>query len=112
MRRFIVPIVVLALIGGGAYFWFFMWDDYRNPPAKTPTEAVDKFREAMKKRDYKAASKYCTKNFAEQLTKSSEAGKKLGEAIDNLASRMKDDGVITGEMEYVLFMNDPFPAER
>ncbi len=112
MRQLLVPIVLLALIGGGVYFYFFMWDDFRNPPAKTPTEAVDKFREAMKKRDYKAASKYCTKNFAEQMTKSADAAEKLGKAIDNLSHRMKEDGVMTSEMEYVLFLNDPFPAER
>jgi hypothetical protein len=68
------------------------------------------FREAMKNGDYKAASKYCTKSYAEQLTKSAEAAEKLGKAIDNF-SRMKDDGV-TSEMEYILFLNDPFPAER
>jgi hypothetical protein len=110
--RLIVPVFVLALLGGGAYFYFFMWDDYRNPPAKTPTEAVDKFKEAMKKRDYKSASKYCTKSFAEQMAKSADAAEKLGNAIDNLSHRMKQDGVMTNEMEYVLYANDPFPAER
>ena len=112
MRRFIVLVAIVALIGGGVYFYLYMWDDFRNPPAKSPTEAVDKFKEAMKKRDYKAASKYCTKNFAEQLTKSAEAGEKLGKAIDDLIFRMKEDGVMTGEMEFVLFVNDPYPAER
>lgn len=110
--RLIVPVAVLALLGGGAYFYFFMWDDYKNPPAKTPTEAVEKFREAMKKRDYKTAARYCTKNFAEQLTRSAEAGEKLGTSIDDLCHRMKQDGVMTSEMEYVLYANDPFPAER
>jgi hypothetical protein len=41
-------------------------------PAKTPTEAMDKFREAILARKYKFAASYCTKPYAEQLERAHE----------------------------------------
>ena len=34
--------------------------------AKTPNEALDKFRDAIKKRDYETAATYCGGDYAEQ----------------------------------------------
>src|SRR4029077_20444595 len=42
-------------------------------PAKTPTEAMDKFREAIQARNYKAAKKYVTKDYADMLERSHTA---------------------------------------
>ena len=68
MRRF-MPLIVLLLIAGGAFFYFFMWEDTKWPKAKTSLEAIDNFNKAVKNRDYKHAAKYCSKQYAELLTK-------------------------------------------
>jgi hypothetical protein len=103
-----MPLIFLLLIAGGAYFYFFMYDDFKWPKAKTPLEAVDLFNKAIKARDYKHAAKYCTKAYAELLVKGHDAASKLGTAIDNLKSRMNNDNVMTKEMDYVLAVHDPF----
>lgn len=78
-------------------------------PAKTPTEALDKFREAIKKRDYETAAEYCDKDYREQLLKVSKQSQKLGEAIDSLAYNMDKNGVVNQKVKYVLRLLEPFP---
>jgi hypothetical protein len=119
MRRKITLIGLLAVLGIGAFLFLFkreavadMVDSARGyPKAKTPQECVDNFKKAVKERKYDKAAKYCTKEYAEQLKRGAEAGKEVGESIDDLIHRMKSDGVLTSEIEFVLFQNDPLPPD-
>ena len=89
---FAVPLLVFAGIIGG--FWFITKENMDKgvaavkgyTGAKDPAQAMDKFREAIHNRDYKSASYYCTKNYAEMLKKSHDNASELGSTIDNIAS--------------------------
>lgn len=119
MRRSFVLIGLLAVLGIAAYLYLFkreatleVYDSARGyPKAKTPQECVDNFKKAVAARKYDKAAKYCTKEYGEQLTRGAEAGKELGQAIDDLSHRMRHDGVMTSEMEAILFLNDPLPKD-
>lgn len=118
MRRLIVLIgLAVVVVGAGGLYMFkreMVMELYEANilgfgTAKTPQECADRFRKAVEKRNYKMAAKYCTKDYAEQMIKAGEAGKELGKAIDDLTFRMEKDGVLTSEVEVILFLNDPLP---
>ncbi|VTS00723.1 hypothetical protein [Tuwongella immobilis] len=119
MRRILVLIAIVAVVGVGGYLFLFKKKDLRNmldsasgyPPATNAKEAVDLFAKAIKNRDYRQAAKYVTDPFARELDKGADAAKELGEGIDDLTSRMKNDGVITDEIQIILFSFDPFWKE-
>jgi hypothetical protein len=81
-------------------------------PAKTPTEAFDKFKDAIKKRDYETAAEYCAADYREQMIKVSKAAKKLGDAIDSLTHNMDSQGVVNPKTKYTLRLLEPFPRFR
>lgn len=117
MRRF-VPLLVIAALAGGAGLYFFkrelVMEQYEAnalgfAAAKTPEKCVENFNKAIKERNYKMLAKYCTREYAELLVKSNDAGKELGEAIDDVTYRMEKDGVLTKEIEAILYRNDPLP---
>ncbi|WP_020475767.1 hypothetical protein [Zavarzinella formosa] len=118
MRRLVVLIALaVAVVGGGGLYLFkreMVMELYEANilgygVAKTPDECVVRFNKAIKDRNYKMAAKYCTKDYAEQLVKGADAGKQLGNAIDDLTYRMEKDGVMTKEVEAILYYNDVFP---
>jgi hypothetical protein len=119
MRRIITIVGLLVVIAIGGFLYLFkreavadLADSARGyPKASTPQECVDLFKKAVKDRNYEKAAKYCTKDYAEQLKKGAPAAKEVGESIDDLAHRMKNDGVLTSEIEFVLFLNDPLPPD-
>ena len=119
MRRIITIVGLLAVVGIGGFLYFFKREAVAEladsaqgyPRAKTPQECVDLFKKAVQARKYDKAARYCTKEYAEQLTRGADAGKDLGEAIDDVIHRMKNDGVLTSEIEFVLFINDPLPPD-
>ncbi len=78
-------------------------------PAKTPTEAMDKFREAVLARKYKAAAIYCTKPYADLLERSADNAAELGFAIDKVRDYGQSKGFKTDKMAFVLHFLDPFP---
>jgi hypothetical protein len=78
-------------------------------PAKTPTEALDKFREAVKKRDYETAAEFCDKEYKEQMMKVAAGAKKLGDSIDSLAYNMDKHGVVNPKTKLMLRLLEPFP---
>lgn len=103
-------VIFALLVGGGVAAWVYFGDDIRGfPNAKSASQAADLFAKAVKERDYKTAAKYCTKAYAEQLIKGHDKGKAVGEAIDDLKSRMEQSGVSTDETKLVLFLIDPLP---
>jgi hypothetical protein len=128
--RLIMAVVFLGAAGGGGYYlWKHNGDinkaaadvkkDFGGavdqasgyPDAKTPTEAADLFRKAIKERKYDAAAKYCTGKYAEMLRKGDAGAAKFGEAIDNVSYQMTERSVMTDEMKVVLFYLDPFPKD-
>lgn len=78
-------------------------------PAKTPTEALDKFKDAIRKRDYETAAEYCTRDYREQMLKVHAQAKKLGNAIDSLAYNMDKNGVVNPKTKAMLKFLEPFP---
>jgi hypothetical protein len=81
-------------------------------PAKTPDEAIDKFKKAIKARDYEAASLYCTADYAEQMRKCAKAANRLGKAIDDLLYNVEDVAAInTPKGKLVLALLEPFPLD-
>jgi hypothetical protein len=119
VRRIITIVAILAVLGIGGFLYLFKREAVLNlvdsargyPDAKTPQECVDNFKTAIKDRKYDKAAKYCTKEYAEQLKKGADAGNEVGTAIDDLTHRMKNDGVLTSEIEFILFINDPLPPD-
>ena len=119
MRRGIILALLGVVLAGVGYLVIFKKKQLGQladsasgfPDAKSPKEAVDLFRKAIKERSYKMAAKYCTKPFADDLLKGAEAGTALGEQIDALVSRMNDDKVMTDELRLILFYYDPFWKE-
>src|SRR5207247_2533152 len=70
-------------------------------PAKTPQEALDKFRQALKERDYESAALYCDDAYGEQLKRGAKEAKALGEAVDSLQHNMKSRDIKSGKVELV-----------
>jgi len=112
---FAVPLLVFAGIIGG--FWFITKENMDKgvaavkgyTGAKDPAQAMDKFREAIHNRDYKSASYYCTKNYAEMLKKSHDNASELGSTIDKIRDWGAKKGLITDKLKVTLYALDPFP---
>jgi hypothetical protein len=77
--------------------------------AKTPTEAMDKFREAILARKYKTAATYCTKPYAEQLERAHDRAVELTEEIDRIERYADNKGIKTEKLGFFLLRLDPFP---
>ncbi len=116
MARGLGLLVLIALVGGGAYLWMFKKADTERTvkgykKADTPQIAADMFKEAIKNREFHLAAFYCTTGFAEQLKRGSDAAHKLGTAIDNLTYQMNERKLMRDEVKNVLFVLDPFPKD-
>jgi hypothetical protein len=116
-------LIFVAIVGAiGVLGLFIFSPDTRPPivkkwfrqamgfgPAKTPTEALDKFRDAIKKRDYETAAEYTDKDYREQVLKVAKGAKKLGDAIDSLEYNMDKQGVVSKKAQHILYLLEPFP---
>ena len=80
-------------------------------PAQTPNEALDKFKNAIKERDYETASVFCTGEYAEFMLKGSKAAQKLGKAIDELVDNLETTGVKSTKARLTLSQLEPFPLD-
>jgi hypothetical protein len=78
-------------------------------PAKSPEDALDKFKKALEKRDYEAAALYVSGDYKEFIDKGAKDAKTLATAIDNLRSVMKDRNITSDKVDYALFLLTPFP---
>jgi len=119
VRSLILFLILVGLIG------FVGWSLYTQPewlddawryargykPAKTPQEAIDNFKAAVKNRDYKTAAYYCTRDYAEQLRKAHVAASKLAQAVDNLSHNLEQEGIKSDTTRAVLLLLEPFPKE-
>ncbi len=122
MRKFIVGAAAILLLLGIAFLALFKRDAIMSlfnqgalaaqgfTPAKTPSEALDSFRKAIKDRNFTAAEMYLTGDYAEQFHKGAKNGQNLGVAIDNLMSTMQTTGTKSDKVKLVLQLLDPFPS--
>jgi hypothetical protein len=118
-------LVVVAVVGVLAAFGvFLLFPDSRPPivknwirksqglgPAQTPTQALDRFKEAVKKRDYETAATFCGADFAEQLRKGAKGAEKLGKAVDDLLHNIEQKGINSSEGKALLRHLEPFPTD-
>jgi hypothetical protein len=79
------------------------------PPAKTPTEAMQKFREAIQDRDYANAARYTTKGYKELLERAHPTASKLAATIDKIRTYGDNKGFTTDKTRYAFQTLDPFP---
>jgi len=123
--RLVSVLILVAIVGGIAYFLIFRKDDVRKlgkevqtavqthlegyGPAKTPREAMDQFLKAIKERNYKAAAVYSTSDYADKLTRAHTACRSLGQAIDTLNNYIDDKGFKNDKCTQLLLILDPFP---
>jgi hypothetical protein len=80
-------------------------------PAKTPAEAVEKFREAIRKRDYETAALYTGGEYKQYLEMGAEGGTKLARAVDDLLDNMNTVAINSPDSKYVLATLEPFPKD-
>jgi len=80
-------------------------------PAQTPREALEKFTERIKARDYVNASRYCGGPYAEEMKISGEAGHNLAVAVDNVMSAMDTKNLNSATAKLVLALLQPFPKD-
>jgi len=78
-------------------------------PAKSPTDAMDKFREAIQARKYKFASIYVTPEYADMLIRTNEGAAELGGVLDKIRNYGKEQGILTDKTTFFLKQLDPFP---
>ncbi len=119
--RVIIILILLAIVGAGVYIGIFHRDWFMQQaeetvqtikgytPAKTPQEAMEKFEKAIKERDYKAAAKYVSADYAKLLKKGHDAGVALGQKIDKLNNLCQQKGIYTDQSKILLLQLDPFP---
>jgi hypothetical protein len=123
--RLISLLILVAIVGFGAYVYFCTdWLSKAKKevdkairthvegfgPAKSPREAMDQFLKAVKKRNFKAAAVYSTKDYADALIKSHDGASALGDEIDYVRSYLDDKQLASDKTTQLLFLLDPFPA--
>ncbi|MBI1832990.1 MAG: hypothetical protein HYR84_16240 [Planctomycetes bacterium] len=113
----IVAVPILIFFGVIPGFWFLTRESMDKglagaqgyTAAKTPGEAMDKFREAIHARDYNNAAYYTTKAYGDALKKSHDKARKLGGLIDKIRSWADNKSLMTDKLKVALFTLDPFP---
>jgi hypothetical protein len=123
MRKTAVQIALVLILVLGGYIALFQREwalgmfrkaKYRAKgysPAATPAEALDKFCEFIKKRDYDTAALYCSGEYAGLLKKGAGAGEKLGSTIDDVLSAIDNKIGKNEKCTLVLRLLDPFPPD-
>jgi hypothetical protein len=112
-------LVVLLLVVGGILYFVFMppaWFTERKRSlmgygaAETPTEAIDRFLKAVKKRDLDTAATFCTGDYAAHLKRGAAAAAEMGAVIDGIDTYMRNKGLATDKAVLYLTLLDPFPT--
>jgi hypothetical protein len=120
VRKTITLVALLAIVAGAGYLFVFKRDAVLGllgmargyGPAKTPDEALDKFKKAVKDRDYATAGKYCGGTYGEQLRRSADAAKELGKALDSVTYNADKRGItLTDRSKALLLVLEPFPVD-
>src|SRR5439155_2898781 len=77
--------------------------------AKTPDEALERYKKALEERNYEMAARYIDDDYAVQLRKQAKIAGRLGKAIDNFRSTAKDRSLINDKVELMLARIELFP---
>jgi len=77
--------------------------------AKTPDEALDRYKKALENRNYEMAARYIDGDYAVQLRKQAKVAGRLGKAIDNFRETAKDRSLINEKVELLLARIELFP---
>ncbi len=119
-------LLLVAVLGAGvACLVFIFMPDWRPgvvqgwidtaggfTPAKTPSEAIEKFRECIRKRNYKTASKYVGGEYREYFAMAADPASKLADSIDDLIHNVTDVAHLNSpDGLYVLESMQPFPKD-
>jgi hypothetical protein len=123
MRKFVTILGLLVVLGGAAFLYLFHKDFVvglfkksaqeakelvGTGPARTPDEALSRFKDAIKARDYKTAASYCNGTYAEQMQLAADEAGKLGQEIDGLVSLADKFNIrLTDESKKLLHSIDP-----
>jgi hypothetical protein len=112
--------VVALLVAAGVFYFVdslrpaFVQDLFNKAggytKATSAEDALDKFRQAIDKRNYKAASIYLAGDYKEWFDKGLGDAEAIANEIDNLRHAMKKNGIKSGKADCVLFLLDPFPG--
>jgi hypothetical protein len=123
MRRTVIQISLFIVVVLAGYLGLFQREFVKGwfgkmtrqakgySPAATPRDALDKFREAVKDRDYETAATYCGGDYAELMRKSAKAAASLGTAIDDVKYNMEKNGVKSDKARLALLLLEPFPTD-
>jgi hypothetical protein len=121
-KALLVVIVLGLLVASGvfAFFpntrpgivkeWIFNAQGYKL--AKTPNEAMERFKDAVSKRNYEAAARFCGGEYREELNKGTTGATQLANAIDDLLHNVEEVAHINSPKgKYVLHLLEPFPKD-
>jgi hypothetical protein len=121
MRKLVIQLMLVLVVVGAGYLFLFKGKEVSKlaqdakqqvrgySAAKSPTEAIDNFRKAIKARDYETAADYCGPEYAEQLRKAHPVANGLGSEIDNLLYKMEERKINSEQVKVVLLLLEPFP---
>jgi hypothetical protein len=120
-------VALLAVVGIGGYLFLFQRDFLTglfkkgareakglvgSGPAKTAEEAVEKFKDFVKKRDYETAAQYLGGLYGEMMKKSAKAAEELGKAADSVRSLAEKRGItLTDKARAILDSVETFPTD-
>jgi hypothetical protein len=116
-------VLVLGLIVATGVFWVL--EDARPPfvermflasqgfsPAKTPGDALDKFKEAIRKRHFKAAATFCTGEYGDELKRAAKKARALAVSVDDLIHNVEEVANINSPQgKLILRRLEPFPRD-
>jgi hypothetical protein len=116
-------LVLLAVVVGSIVFVFFpdmrpgivqSWIDTASgfTPAESPNQALEKFRDCIRTRNYKTATKYTAGDYKEYFSLAAAPASKLADAVDDLLYNVNDVVHINSpDAKYVLETMQPFPKD-
>jgi hypothetical protein len=119
LHLFIILVVLAVVVLGGLAFFDMApvpalnemaWKMKGWGPAKTPDEALEKYKKAMDARNYTAASRYLDGDYQIQFRKIIKPAQRLAEATDNFRHAGNDRGYIDDpKVDAILISLEPFP---
>jgi len=115
--------LVIALVGATGLFllvpssrpgpvkdWFFKAQGFT--PATSANDALDKFKLAIEKRNFEAASRYyLSGDYKEWFEKAQKESEPLARTLDDLRAAMKSYGVKSDKGNFAFFMLEPIPPD-
>jgi hypothetical protein len=122
MRKLIVGAAAILVLVGIAYLALFQREAIMSlftqgklaaqgfTPAKTPSEAMDRFLKAVKDNNYEAADMYLGGEYEEQFKKGSKGAAEMGTTIDNFRNTMKNYELKSERVKVVLGLLQAFPS--